>query len=117
METLLHFFEISSRETITKSTPPPFYYLANEVRRRIGCLWLLRGSVACFHELYLQTKFSDIREWSQWGGFDLVDLKCAENNCVATPMLAYFETKFFDLLSNKIYKINTTEPVHKVSEK
>ena len=30
-------------------------------------------------------------------GFDLVDLKCAENNGVVTSILAYFETKLFDL--------------------
>ena len=49
--------------------------LANELRRRIGSLWPLRGSVACFHELYLSTKLSAVRAWSQWGGFAFVDLK------------------------------------------
>ena len=75
--------------------------LANEIRHRIGCIWPLRGSVACFHKLYLLTKISDVREWSLWGGFNLVDLKCTENNWVVTPILAYFETKFLDLFTNR----------------
>ena len=66
--------------------------VANEKRRRIGGIWPLR-KCACFHELYLPIKLSAIGAWSQWSGFDLVDLKCAENNCVLTPILAYFETK------------------------
>jgi len=63
--------------------------LANEIRCRIGCLWPLRGSVACFHELYTsQPKFLMSKNGASGGGFDLVDLKCAENNCFATPVLA-----------------------------
>jgi len=50
-----------------------------------------------------------VREWRQWGGFDLVDLNLAENNRVVTSILAYFETKFFDLFNN-IYKYPTPQP-------
>ena len=78
--------------------------LANEIRRSIGCIWSLRGSVACFHELYSQPNFL----MTENGGFHFVDLKCAENNCVVTPIFAFFETKLFDLFSSKIYKIKTT---------
>ena len=46
--------------------------------------------------------FLKVREWIKLGGFDIVDLKCAENNCVVSPILAYFDTKVFDLFSNKI---------------
>ena len=79
--------------------------LANEIRRRIGCIRPLRGSVTCFCELFLSTLLYVVLAWSLRGGFDFVDLKCAGNNCVVTPILAYFETKFFNLLINKIYKI------------
>ena len=46
-------------------------------------------------------------------GFNFVDLKCAEHNCVVTPILAYFVTKFYHLFSTKIYKYPhpTTEPL------
>ena len=53
----------------------------------------LRGSVPYFQELYLRIKLSDVREWSKLGGFDFVDLKCVENNCVVTLILANSETK------------------------
>jgi len=32
--------------------------LANEIRRLIGCIWPLRGSVASFYELLPTTKLS-----------------------------------------------------------
>jgi len=50
---------------------------------------------ACFHKLCLPTKLSDFQEWSQWVGLDLVNLKCAENNCVVTPILAYLRQNFY----------------------
>ena len=34
-------------------------------------------------------------EWITW--LDFVDLKYTEKNCVVTPILAYLETKFFNL--------------------
>jgi len=50
------------------------------------------GGGTCFHELHLSTKLSYVQEWSLWGGcgYDLVDLKFAENMCVVTPMNAYW---------------------------
>ena len=71
----------------------------------MGCIWPLHRSVPCFHELYLPTKLSDIPDWGQRSGFDLVDLKCAEKIFAVIIVLAYFETKFFDMFRNKIFKI------------
>ena len=90
-----HFSHFSSKRKVLRKFWPKTREkgvvkedLANEISC-IGWKWPLRGSVAFFHKICLPSKLSDVWEWSQWDGFDFVDLKCAEKNCGFAPRLAF----------------------------